>query len=187
MRIIGGKHRGRVLKALHGRSLRPTADRTREAVFNIIEHGLGGPPLTASSIADVFAGAGTLGLEALSRGAAGAVFIDDDKDALNCCRKNAAALGEERNAILLKADAGRLPPPPLAAKAPCAYVFLDPPYNSGLAASALEALTASGWIGKDSICIVETAAGEPFAAPVGFKVIDERTYGAAKVTFLRIE
>ncbi|OHC75490.1 MAG: 16S rRNA (guanine(966)-N(2))-methyltransferase RsmD [Rhodospirillales bacterium RIFCSPLOWO2_12_FULL_58_28] len=186
MKIIGGKHRGRVFKSLHGQSLRPTAARTREAVFNIIEHGIDGPPPAASSVADVFAGAGSLGLEALSRGAASVVFIDNNENALACCRENVAALGEQHRSTLLRLDALHPPPPPLAAKTPCAYVFLDPPYNSGLAAPALGALFAEGWIGEGSICVVETAAKEPFEAPEGFKLIDERTYGAAKVTFLKM-
>lgn len=184
MRIVGGKHRGRPLKAPKGRGVRPTSDRTREAVFNILEHGIDGPGLAGAAIADVFAGAGALGLEALSRGAARAVFIDNDPQALSWCRANAGSLGEGRNATFLKLDACRLPPPPLVAGAPCAYVFLDPPYGSGLAAAALGALAEKGWIGAGSVCIAETAASEPLAAPQGFEVVDERTYGAARVTFL---
>ncbi len=186
MRIVGGSARGRAIKAPPGaRGLRPTSDRAREAIFNILEHGVDGPGIDGAAVADVFAGTGALGLEALSRGAASAVFIDNDGAAIACCRKNAAAIGKWRNAVFLKLDAGNPPPPPLAAKAPCAYAFLDPPYESGLLIPALTGLAAKGWIGPGSICVAETSAKEIFEPPRGFQLLDERTYGAAKVSFLK--
>ena len=185
MRIVGGRHRGRPLRAPGGRDSRPTSDRAREAIFNILAHGMEDFRLDGASVVDVFAGTGALGLEALSRGAAHATFIDDDGRAMGSVRGNAAALGERGAVTLLTLDAARLPPPPLAARAPCALAFLDPPYGAGLAAPALEGLAARGWIAPGAVCVVELAAREPFAPPHAFKAVDERTYGPARVVFLR--
>ena len=166
MRIVGGRHRGRPLRALQGRDLRPTSDRAREAIFNILAHGMEDFRLDGASVVDVFAGTGALGLEALSRGAAHATFIDDDGRAMGSVRGNAAALGERGAVTLLTLDAARLPPPPLAAP-------------------ALEGLAARGWIAPGAVCVVELAAREPFAPPATFTAVDERTYGPARVVFLR--
>lgn len=185
MRIVGGRFRGRSLRAPAGRDVRPTADRTREAVFNILAHGAPGVDFDGASVLDVFAGTGALGLEALSRGAGHVTFIDSDAGALRAIRRNAATLGAWRQVALLKLDATRAPPPPLAAEAPCTLAFLDPPYESGDAAPALAGLAARGWIAAAAVCVVEVAAQEPLAPPPGFTVLDERTYGAARVVFLR--
>jgi 16S rRNA (guanine966-N2)-methyltransferase len=185
MRIVGGRHRGRPLRAPGGRDSRPTSDRAREAIFNILAHGMEDFELDGASVVDVFAGTGALGLEALSRGAAHATFIDDDGRAMGCVRGNAAALGERGAVTLLTLDAARLPPPPLAARAPCALAFLDPPYGAGLAAAALEGLAGRGWIAPGAVCVVELAAPEPFTPPPAFEAVDERTYGPARVVFLR--
>ncbi len=192
MRIVGGAYRGRPLAAPAardgGKDVRPTSDRARQAVFNILEHGLDGAAgLAGASVLDLFAGSGALGLEALSRGAAHVTFVEIDGGALKCIRRNSGAMGAARAATLLKLDAARLPPPPLAARAPCAVAFLDPPYNSGLAAPALGGLAAKGWIGPGSVCVVEVAAKEDLTPPVGFAEIDARTYGAARVVFLGFE
>ena len=184
MRIIAGTHRGRRLRAPET-GTRPTADRVREAVFNILAHGVAEAVIAEASVLDVFAGSGALGLEALSRGAAHATFMDDNGAAIACVRANAKTLGVAAETTLLDADASRPPPPPLAARAPCALVFLDAPYGSGLAPAALAALDAKGWIAGGAVCVVEVAAREDFAAPEGFDVLDERTYGAARVVFLR--
>ena len=184
MRIIAGTHRGRRLRAPAG-GVRPTADRVREAVFNILVHGVAGAAIAAAAVLDVFAGSGALGLEALSRGAAHATFMDDDGAALACVRANAKALGVAANSTLLDADATRPPPPPLAALAPCSLVFLDPPYGSGRAAPALAALAGKGWIAGGAVCVAEVAGREDFAAPAGFEILDERAYGAARVVFLK--
>jgi 16S rRNA (guanine966-N2)-methyltransferase len=184
MRIVGGRHRGRRLAAPGGRGIRPTADRVREAVFNLLAHGVQAVDLTDAAVVDVFAGSGALGLEALSRGAARAAFIDSDSRAIACIRRNAAALGEGRNVALLRLDAGRLPPPPLTAGAPARLALLDPPYESGLAAPALAGLAGRGWIAEGSVAVVELGARERFEAPPAFTVLDERTYGAARVVFV---
>ena len=186
MRIVGGKHRGRRLAAPGGRNVRPTADRVREAVFNLLAHGVQAVDLSDAAVVDVFAGSGALGLEALSRGAARAAFIDSDSQAIDAVRRNAATLGEEGNVTLLCLDASRLPPPPRVAGAPARLALLDPPYGSGLAAPALAGLAAKGWITEGSVAVVEVGAREPLEAPPAFQVLDERTYGAARVVFLRL-
>src|SRR5216683_4685004 len=156
LRIVGGSHRGRRLVAPPGELVRPTSDRAREALFNILSHGnfaASGLPFAGRPVLDAFAGTGALGLEALSRGASAAVFIERERDALAALRRNIAALGEEDRAQIVAGDATR---PPRAALA-CAIAFLDPPYHSGLAASALSALTAAGWLTPDTLAVIEIA------------------------------
>ena len=184
MRIIAGRHRGRVLAAPEGRAVRPTSDRAREALFDILAHGRfsEGPAFDEARVLDAFAGTGALGLEALSRGAAFATFIEKDRAALKALRANIAALGEEQTTAILPGDALR---PPKAA-APVTLAFLDPPYGEGLAAPALTALAAAGWLAEGALCVVEVGAKETLAAPEGFEVLEERKYGAAKVVFLRV-
>ncbi len=175
MRIVGGRHRGRAIEAPPGRDIRPTADRVRESVFNILEHGKAGNPAGAR-VLDGFAGTGAMGLEALSRGAASAIFMDTD---IAPCRVNIDALGEDDATEAIRADC--LSPPP--ATQPCALVFLDAPYDRGMSAPALTALAASGWIADGAVCVIELAAGEDFEPPPGFTITDERRYGAARVVF----
>ena len=184
MRIVGGRHRGRRLIAPPGDAVRPTSDRAREALFNILSHGdfaAGGLPFADANVVDAFAGTGALGLEALSRGAARAAFIETDRAALTALRRNLAALDEEDAADIIAGDATRPPRAPY----PCALAFLDPPYRSGLAAPALAALAAMGWLTPRALAIAELAAKEPFSPPAGFAMIDERVYGAARLVFLR--
>ena len=145
LRIVGGVHRGRRLTAPPGETVRPTSDRAREALFNILSHGsfaAGGLPFAGRPVLDAFAGTGALGLEALSRGASAAVFIENGRDALATLRRNIAALGEEDRAHIVAADATR----PARAAMVCAAAFLDPPYRSGLAGPALSALAGAGWL-----------------------------------------
>ncbi|HWB49390.1 MAG TPA: 16S rRNA (guanine(966)-N(2))-methyltransferase RsmD [Stellaceae bacterium] len=189
MRIVGGRHRGRKLVAPPGGVVRPTSDRAREALFNILSHGdlaAAGSPLAGENVVDAFAGTGALGIEALSRGAARAAFIETDRAALAALRRNLAALDEVDDADVVAGDATRPPRAPYQA----AVAFLDPPYRSGLAAPALAALAAlaeAGWLAPRALAIVELAAKEPFSPPPGFAMIDERRYGAAKLVFLRRE
>jgi 16S rRNA (guanine966-N2)-methyltransferase len=184
MRIVAGRHRGRRLLAPSGETVRPTSDRAREALFDILSHGrlaADGIPFAEAAVLDAFAGTGALGLEALSRGAAGAVFIEQDREALAIVRKNIEALGESARARIIPGDATRPPRAHLA----CTVAFLDPPYRSGLAGPALAALAAAGWLAPDALAVVEFAAREHFAPPAGFTVVDERVYGAARLVFLR--
>ena len=183
MRIVGGRHRGRRLIAPPGDTVRPTSDRAREALFNILSHGhfaAAGLPFAGKPVLDAFAGTGALGLEALSRGASAAVFIEIEREALAALRRNIAALGEEDSAHVMTGDATR---PPRAIMR-CAIAFLDPPYRSGLAAPALSALAAAGWLSEDALAVVEIAARESLPVPEGFSLIDERVYGAARLVFL---
>jgi 16S rRNA (guanine966-N2)-methyltransferase len=184
MRIVAGRHRGRRLLAPPGDTVRPTSDRAREALFNILSHGdlaADGVPFTDATVLDAFAGTGALGLEALSRGAAEAVFIERDREALAILGRNIAALGEGARCRVIPGDATR---PPQATRE-CAVVFLDPPYRSGLAASSLTALAAAGWFAPRALIAVELAAREEFAPPPGFNFVDERVYGAARLVLLR--
>lgn len=186
LRIVGGADRGRRLVVPQSEAVRPTSDRAREALFNILSHGdyaaAAGPPFAGRPVLDAFAGTGALGLEALSRGASAAAFIENDRDALAALRRNIAALGREDGAYVFAGDAVRPPRAPFA----CAVVFLDPPYNSGLAAPALAALAASGWLAPDALAIVEIAAASgDVLPPAGFSIVDQRVYGAARLVFLR--
>lgn len=185
MRITAGKHRGRKLVVPAGRDVRPTADRARQALFNILEHGKlvdgGGSPIRGAHVLDAFAGSGALGLEALSRGAAHATFIETGREAQEAIRRNIEACREQESAEILRADATRPP----QARAACTLAFLDAPYGKGLSIPALAALAAAGWLAEGAICCVELAAEEDFTPPEGFKPIDERRYGAARILLLR--
>ena len=185
MRIVAGRHRGRSLRTPEDLAVRPTADRTREALFNILTGGKlaaeGAQRLPEARVLDAFAGTGALGLEALSRGAAHAVFMENYAPAIEICRANIRALGEEARAELITCDV--LHPRPAAA--PCDIVFLDPPYNQGLAEKAVDALLNKGWIAPGALVCVELMKTEPFQTPDGFTELDARTYGKAKLVFLR--
>ena len=186
MRIVGGSQRGRRLIAPPGEAVRPTSDRAREALFNILSHGdfaAGGLPFADRPVLDAFAGTGALGLEALSRGASAAAFIESEREALAALRRNVAALGEGERAYIVAGDATRPPRAPSAS----AVAFLDPPYHSGLAAPALAALAGGEWLAPDALAVIEVAAREDFAVPAGFALLDERVYGAARLVFLRRE
>jgi 16S rRNA (guanine966-N2)-methyltransferase len=191
MRIVAGRHKGRRIAAPEGKDVRPTSDRARESLFNILAHspllGAGdeGAPIRDAIVLDAFAGCGALGLEALSRGAAHAIFLDNEFQALRSIRENAETLGELANATILRADATKPPMAIRAATRAASLVFLDPPYGKGLAAPALAALAASGWIASGAVVSVETGPGEDFAAPDGFARLDERRYGKATITLLR--
>ncbi|CCQ74877.1 16S rRNA (guanine(966)-N(2))-methyltransferase RsmD [Magnetospira sp. QH-2] len=184
MRIIAGQYKGRTLQAPKGRDTRPTADRTRESLFNVLIHGVG-LDFTNLSVVDLFAGSGGLGLEALSRGAGRITFVDFDRQALKCAQGNAASLGEAKRVLCLKLDATRLPPPPRAAEAPCGLAFLDAPYGQGLTQPALLGLAQRGWLAGDAVVVVEVGAEEPLMIGPGFEQLDDRTHGAARVVVLR--
>lgn len=185
LKIVGGKHRGRTLATPEGLATRPTASRARESLFNILAHANwradGTSPLIEARVLDAFAGSGALGLEALSRGAAHATFLDNDATAIRLIGENLRKLGETAAARVVRADATRPPP----SREACDLVFLDPPYRSGLAAPALAALAAAGWMRPGAIATVELGTTEDLLAPAGFETIDERRYGAARIVILR--
>ncbi len=185
MRIVAGKHRGRPIVVPEGDAVRPTSDRARESLFNILEHGkfaTGGlSPVRDARVLDAFCGTGALGLEALSRAAAHATFIDSDAGTLKIARANAQTLGETTHAAFLPGDATHPPRAP----SPCTLAFIDPPYGKDLAVPALAGLAKMGWFASDAIIVVETAARDDLTLPDGFISVDERRYGKAKLTFLR--
>ena len=181
MRIIAGKHRGTQLTAPEDRAIRPTSDRARESLYNVLAHRYAGD-LAGARVLDVFAGTGALGLEALSRGASHVTFLDRSEAALPVIQANVRRLRAEGAATLLRGDALK---PPVNRGRPCSLVFLDPPYEEMVAEEALRALVDRGWIASGALCIVETAAKTDVAAPDGFELLDTRSYGKAKITFLR--
>jgi 16S rRNA (guanine966-N2)-methyltransferase len=185
MRIVGGNHRGRKIEAPAGRDVRPTSDRARESLFNILMHssklGDDAPSLDGAIALDAFAGSGALGFEALSRGAVHATFLDSDFAALRVIKANAETLGETPHATILKADATR---PPRATRA-ANLVFLDPPYGQDLAVPSLVALARAGWIAAGAVVSVELGPDDAFEAPDGFVIVDERRYGKARIVLLR--
>jgi len=180
LRIVAGKYRGRRLIAPAGKAIRPTADRVREAVFNVLQHG---DDITGARVLDGFAGTGAMGLEAASRGALHVTLMDNHRTAIACCRDNVAALEALGQVTVLVGDCLT----PVRPAAPCNLIFLDPPYCSGLAATALAALNAAGWIACGARCVIELAAKDTFDAPPGFQVLDQRRYGSAGIVFLSRE
>lgn len=183
MRIVGGRNRGRALLAPKGQATRPTSDRTRESVFNILSARLEGG-FQDLTVVDLFAGTGALGLEALSRGAAQAVLIDNDRDAIKIIDENVQALGEADKVSLHKRDATRLGGLPFGVSQ-AGLVFLDPPYGQDLIAPALKSLVDHNWLLKEALCIVEMAAKEDFECPPSFEQLDQRKYGKAAIHILR--
>jgi 16S rRNA (guanine966-N2)-methyltransferase len=180
MRIIAGQWRGRPLQAPKGNAIRPTSDRAREALFDILEHGA--PGLRGARFLDLFCGTGAIGIEACSRGAAEVLLIESDPEALQLAKANLARVGSPANLRLHAGNAARLG----AAPQPFDLVFLDPPYRSGLAPPALEGLRA-GWLASGARIVVELATKDSFVPPDGFSIDQERRYGAAKFLFLRAQ
>ena len=182
MRIVGGRLRGRALAAPKSPAIRPTADRLREALFNILVHAYG-DPITGARVLDLFAGTGALGLEALSRGAAFALFIDDAAEARALLRENVAALGLGGVTRIFRRDACKLgmahPVEPFS------LAFLDPPYGRGLAEAALASARAGGWLTPDALIVVEEAASAGFAPPAGFDELERRRYDDTALIVLR--
>ena len=182
MRIVGGRLRGRALAAPKSAVIRPTADRLRETLFNILAHAYG-DPVSGARVLDLFAGTGALGCEALSRGAAFALLIDDAAPARALMRDNVTALGLGGSARIFRRDATALGDVhPLE---PFGLAFLDPPYRQGLAERALASARSGGWLSSDALVVVEEAADAGFTAPAGFAEIERRRYDDTELTFLR--
>jgi 16S rRNA (guanine966-N2)-methyltransferase len=191
MRIIGGRFRGRALAAPGAAGggeahLRPTSDRVRESIFNLLAHGGWAEPPAPEGmrVLDLFAGTGALGLEALSRGAAHCLFVDDHGPSRALIRRNVETLDVIGEAKIYRRDAARLG---ANTGAPYALAFVDPPYRSGLGAAALAAALAGGWLTPAALVVLETAADEPDEPPPGFTTEDDRRYGETRVRILRRE
>lgn len=179
VRILTGRLKGRRLFVPAGKEIRPTAERAREALFDILAHGT--PRLVGARFLDLFAGTGAVGIEAWSRGAAEVVLVEQERAARAVIERNLRTLGLTDRIRLLVADATRLGRSP----APFDLVFLDPPWHSGLAGPALTSALSGGWIAEDGRIVVELAAKERFEPPAGLTVEDERRYGLARLIFLR--
>ncbi len=183
MRIIGGAHRGLALAAVGkgdpGAHLRPTTDRVRESLFNVLLGGRFGDPVTGARVLDLFAGTGALGLEALSRGATHVTLVDDGRVAQKLIRENIAKCRREADCTLLGCDATRLP---VNTGPKFDLVFLDPPYGKGIGDKALAAALQSGWISDSASIVWEESS--PQIAPIGFALLDHRRYGDTHITIL---
>lgn len=182
MRIVGGKFKGRKLVAPDGLDTRPTSDRARESIFNILEHqSWGRAALRAGRVLDVFAGTGALGLEAFSRGAASVTFLDNSETALKALRLNAKDMGTAQEIRATRTDVNNLP----ACEEAFDLVFMDAPYKSGLTDIALTALAQNGWMKQGCLCVIETSKKENWKPSENFEEIDMRKYGAAHVFFIK--
>ncbi|HZZ63292.1 MAG TPA: 16S rRNA (guanine(966)-N(2))-methyltransferase RsmD [Roseiarcus sp.] len=184
MRVVSGRLKGRVLAAPPSRAVRPTSERLRESIFDILEHRYPGSFEGARAV-DLFAGSGALGIEALSRGARFVLFVDNGTEARALLRANVEALGLGGVSRIWRADATRLGRAP--AGGPFGLAFLDPPYGQDLAGRALAALVAGGWLEPDALCVVEEAAKAAIRVPEGLEPVDERTYADSRVVILRRE
>jgi 16S rRNA (guanine966-N2)-methyltransferase len=182
MRIVGGRFRGRALAGPKSDAIRPTSDRLRETIFNILAHSYG-DPVAGARVLDLFAGSGAMGLEALSRGAAFALFVDDGAQARGLIRENVEALGVGGATRLFRRDATRMGA--AAPNAPFSLVFCDPPYGRDLAPRALAACASGGWLSPGALVVVEEAQGIEVSLPAGFEDLDRRNYGETAVVFGR--
>ena len=182
MRIVGGALRGRALATPQSQNVRPTSDRLRESIFDILAHGYAGA-LEGAVVVDLFAGTGAMGLEALSRGAARALFIDDGAEARALLRQNIETLGLGGVTRVFRRDATKLGLAPPGEGFTLA--FLDPPYGKGLAPRALAELLRGNWLAPGALVIVEEAASAEFDAPEGFSLADARRYGDTQIVILR--
>ncbi|MEK7265565.1 MAG: 16S rRNA (guanine(966)-N(2))-methyltransferase RsmD [Pseudomonadota bacterium] len=184
MRIIGGKFSGRTIAAPKGRETRPTADRARESLFNILLHKADFD-ITGARVIDLFAGSGALGFEAMSRGAEFCLFVDTDADARGAIRDNIEALGLFGSTRLHRRSAVLLGPKPAGVGPAFTLAFLDPPYGKDLVPGALASLKAGSWLADGALVIVEQGKTEDPASLPGFEVEDRRNYGAAQIGFYR--
>jgi len=182
MRVVGGRLKGRNIAAPSSRDIRPTADRLRESVFNILIHAYD-DPIEDARVLDLFAGTGALGIEAVSRGAAFTLFVDNGAEARALLRNNVEALGLGGVTKVYRRDATHLGPAhPVE---PFALAFLDPPYGRGLGEKALASLRDGGWLTPDALLVVEESKAANFAAPDGFEQLERRAYDDTEFVFLR--
>ncbi|ODS00792.1 16S rRNA (guanine(966)-N(2))-methyltransferase RsmD [Methyloceanibacter methanicus] len=183
MRIVAGRFKGKALDAPKGLGTRPTSDRVREALFNVLTHGAPQVDFEGLRVLDLFAGSGALGLEAVSRGARYCLFIEEDAGARAAIRRNVEGLGLTGVTKIWRRDATRLGP--AGNLPPFDLVFCDPPYGQGLGARALQAAIKGGWLAPGAIAVLEEQAGEPPDWPELLREIDRRRYGGTEIAIAR--
>ncbi len=183
MRVVAGKLRGRALATPDDQRIRPTSDRVREAMFNILAHGIDDFTLEGARVLDLFAGTGALGIEALSRGARACVFVEEDPGARGLIRRNIEAFGLTGVTHVYRRDATDLGDS--GNRDPFTLVLLDPPYAKGLGERALTAAANGGWLATNAVIVLEERAGSAIALPDGFTVFDQRTWGDTMALFAR--
>jgi 16S rRNA (guanine966-N2)-methyltransferase len=182
MRVVGGRLRGRTIASPSSREIRPTADRLRESLFNILMHAYG-DPIDGARVLDLFAGTGALGIEAISRGAAFALFVDNGAEARALLRQNVEALGLGGVTKVYRRDATNLGPAhPME---PFSLTFMDPPYGKGLAEQSLASLREGGWLAPQALVVVEEMTSAKVAAPPGFEELERRAYDDTEFVILR--
>lgn len=186
MRIVAGRLKGRAIVAPDGQGTRPTSDRARQAVFNILEHAPWADPLTGARVMDLYAGSGALGFEAMSRGAAFCLFVETDDDARGVIRENADAFGLMGATRVHRRSATDLGARPGSDGEAFDMAFLDPPYGKGLGEQTLLRLAEGGWLKPGATVVFERGSDEPDIDTPGYVRLDSRDYGAARVLFLRV-
>lgn len=183
MRVTGGAFGGRTLKGPASQKIRPTSDKLRQAMFNILAHSYD-DAANGARVLDLFAGTGALGIEAISRGASFALFVEEAAEARALIRANVEALQLTGVTKIYRRDAARLGP--RGAFAPFSLVFCDPPYGKGLAEKALASARAGSWLAENALLVVEEAVDAKFTAPAGFEVLERRDYDDTEIVFLRL-
>jgi len=183
MRVVGGSLRGRRLATPKSDAIRPTTDRARESLFNILEHGYPGS-LDGARVLDLFSGTGALGIEAISRGAAYCLFVEQDAASRALIRENVEALGLQGCTRIFRRDATNMGP--LGTLQPFQLVFADPPYGKGLAEKAFASLLEGGWLAKDALVVVEEARATPFQPPEGLTLHERRDYASSTLAFCSV-
>ena len=185
MRIVAGNLKGRNITTPEGQGTRPTSDRARQAVFNVLEHAAWAEPLEGMRVMDLYAGSGALGFEAISRGAAFALFVETDEEARGAIRENADAFHVMGRTRVHRRSAIDLGPRPGSDGEAFDLAFLDPPYRKGLGEQTLARLLEGGWLKPGALVVFERGADEPEIDTPGYERLDARNYGAARVLFLR--
>ncbi len=187
MHITAGKHRKRRIETPDGKDIRPTSSMVREAIFNVVMHaepaGDDDSLLQGQVVADICCGCGTLGLEALSRGAGNVVFVDQNRKSLDLTKENVTSLDEDENASFIKADATMLPP----ARMPVSVVFLDPPYSKDFPNRMLKSLVKSEWLKPNAMVVVEQAIHDEVPEHPKLALIKQKTYGKTQLAFYRYQ
>jgi len=183
MRIVAGKFRAKRIEAPKGLATRPTSDRVRQALFNVLEHGAPQFDFTNARVLDLFAGSGALGLEALSRGARFCLFVEESADARAAIRRNVEALSLTGTSKIWRRDATKLGE--AGSMQPFDLIFLDPPYGKGLGLDALQSAAAGGWIRDGAVAVLEDRADAAVEPPASFEELDARVYGVTNIVVMR--